>query len=109
MGYLHFEGTACWLMGECLAPEDPAAAERYLETAMEILARIGARNDLARAAVTRARLRQAAGDAAGARQLLHEAHAIFHALGTLDEPVQVKAAFAALEGGEPIRLSTSIC
>ena len=49
-----FEGTACWLMGECLAPEDPSAAERYLETAMEILGRIGARNDLARAAVTRA-------------------------------------------------------
>lgn len=108
MGYLHFEGTACWLMGECLAPEDPAAAEPYLETAMEILGRIGARNDLARVAVTRARLRQAAGDAAAAGQLLHEAHAIFHALGTLDEPVRVKAALAALDRGEPIRLSTSI-
>jgi len=37
LGYLHFEGTACWLMGECLAPEAPASAEPYVETAMEIL------------------------------------------------------------------------
>jgi hypothetical protein len=102
-GYLHFEGLACWLIGECLAREAPTSAEPYVETAMEILGRIGARNDLARAMVTRAALRQAAGDAA-ARRLLDQAHAIFHALGTLDEPARVEAARAALDRGSPIGL-----
>jgi class 3 adenylate cyclase/tetratricopeptide (TPR) repeat protein len=103
-GYLHFEGLACWLMGECLAPETPALAEPYLETAMEILGRIGARNDLARAMVTRAALRQVVGDVAAARRLLDQAGAIFRGLGTLDEPARVEAARAALERDEPIRL-----
>ena len=90
-------------MGECLAPEAPPAAEPYVETAMGILARIGARNDLARAMVT-APLRQAAGDVAAARQLLDQAGAIFQALGTLDEPARVAAARAALDRGTPIAL-----
>ena len=46
-GYLHFEGLGCWLMRECLAPESPAMAEPYLKTAIAVLERIGARNDLA--------------------------------------------------------------
>ena len=82
----------------------PAAAEPYVETAMAILERIGARNDLARAMVTRAALRQAAGDIAAAKRLLDEAEAIFHALGTLDEPARVEAARAALDRGSPIPL-----
>ena len=75
LGYLHVEGTACWLMAEYLASEAPSSAEPYVEKAMKILERIGARNDLARAMVTRAALRQAAGDVATARALLDEAHA----------------------------------
>jgi class 3 adenylate cyclase/tetratricopeptide (TPR) repeat protein len=107
MGYRHFEGRACWLMGECLAPEGAATAEPHLETAMEILERIGARNDPARAAramVTRAAIRQAAGDLAMARELLDRADAIFHELGTLDEPARVEAARAVLDRGARIRL-----
>jgi class 3 adenylate cyclase/tetratricopeptide (TPR) repeat protein len=104
LGYLHFEGTACWLMGECLAPEAPAAAEPYIESAIGILERIGARNDLARAMVTHAALCQAAGDPAAARELLDRAHAIFRELGTLDEPARVEAARAALDRGTPIGL-----
>ena len=107
MGYLHPEGLASCLMGECLAPAAPASAEAYVETAMEILERIGARNDLARAMVTRAALHQAAGDSVAARQLLQEAHANFCALGTLDESTRVEGALAALDRGEPIPLSAS--
>ena len=103
-GYLHFDGLACWLMGECVALEAPPAAEPYIETAIEILERIGARNDLARAMVTRAALRQAAGDLATARELLDRADAIFQELGTLDEPARVLAARVALDRGSPIRL-----
>jgi class 3 adenylate cyclase/tetratricopeptide (TPR) repeat protein len=106
-GYRHFEGAACWLMAECLAPESSALAEPYVDTAMEILGRIGARNDLARAMVTRAALRQAAGEVSSARQLLDQAHAIFHALGTLDEPARVETARAALDRGAPIGLSVA--
>ena len=72
---------------------------------MEILGRIGARNDLARAMATRAALCQAAGDTAKARQSLDQAQAIFHALGTLDEPARVEAARRALDRGEPIGLT----
>jgi class 3 adenylate cyclase/tetratricopeptide (TPR) repeat protein len=103
-GYAQFEGLACWLIGECLAPEAPAAAEPYVETAMGILERIGARNDLARAMITRAALRQSAGDVATARALLDEASTIFHALGTLDEPDRVETARVALDRAAPIGL-----
>jgi tetratricopeptide (TPR) repeat protein len=103
-GYLHFEGWACWLMGECLAAEAPASAEDYAESAVRILERVGARDDLAKAMVTRAALRQGAGDATAARELLTQAYAIFRALGTRDEPARVEAALAALDRGSPIRL-----
>jgi len=96
-GYLQLEGVACWLMGEYLAPESSASAEPHVEKAMEILERIGARNDLARAMVTRAALRQTAGDIAAARQLLDKASEIFQALGTVDEPARVGAARATLD------------
>jgi tetratricopeptide (TPR) repeat protein len=104
LGYLHLEGTACWLMGECLAAEAPASAEPYVVVAMEILERIDARNDLARAIMTRAALRQAAGDLATARALIDQADGIFHKLGTLDEPASVEAALAALDSGVGIPL-----
>jgi len=108
MGYLHYEGLACWLTGECLAPEAPAVAEPYVETAIDILERIGARNDLARALVTRAALRQAAGDLAAARDLLDRAHVIFQELGTLDEPARVNAALVALDRDSPIPLLAGV-
>jgi hypothetical protein len=104
LGYRHFEGTACWLMGVCLAPEAPSVAEPYIETAMGILEQIGARCDLARAMVTRAALRQAAGDRATARELLDRAQSIFQELGTIDEPANVEAAQAALDRSLPILL-----
>ncbi len=96
MGYLHFEGRACWLMSDCLAAEAPAAADQYSDSAMRILERVGARNDLAKAMVTRAELRRNAGDVAAARRLLDQACAIFQALGTLDEPARAAAVRAAL-------------
>ena len=104
LGYSHLEGTACWLMGECLATEALASAEPYVETAMGILEGIGARNDLARTMVTRAALRQAADDLTTARYLLDRAGAIFRELGTLDEPPRVEAARAALDRGAAIPL-----
>jgi hypothetical protein len=105
-GYVQLEGVASWLMGECLVPEAPASAEPHVEKAMAILGRIGARNDLARAMVTRAALRQAAGDVATGRRLLDEADAIFRELGTLDEPARVEAARTALNGSSPVDLSS---
>jgi tetratricopeptide (TPR) repeat protein len=104
LGYLHFEAMACWLMAEYLLSEAHVSAEPYVEKAMKILERIGARNDLARAMVTRAALRQAAGDIATAYALLDEAHRIFRALDTLDGLAQVDAARAALDRGSSMSL-----
>jgi tetratricopeptide (TPR) repeat protein len=95
-GYLHYEGRACWLMGECLAADAPAAAEDHVEAAMRIFEHVGARNDLAKAMATRAALRQRAGDVSTARQLLEAAKAIFHALGTHGEFVRIDSALAGL-------------
>jgi hypothetical protein len=103
-GYGHHEGRACWLMSECLAAEALAFAEDYAETAMHIFENVGARNDLAKAMITRAALRQRAGDVATARQLLDQAHAIFETLGTRGEPSRAKSALAALDRRSPIRL-----
>ena len=104
MGYLHCEGLACWLMGDGLAAEAAPGAEDYVERALRILEEVDARNDLARAMLTRAALRQTAGDVATARQLLNQADAIFRALGTRDEPARVEAAIAALDRNSPIPL-----
>jgi class 3 adenylate cyclase/tetratricopeptide (TPR) repeat protein len=103
-GYLYFEGLACWLMGECLARETPLEAVEWVETAINILERIDARNDLAKAMITRASLFQRERDVATARQMLERAGAIFRALGTRDEPVKVKEALVALDDGSQIRL-----
>ena len=97
-GYRYDEGVASRLMGECLATEAPAAAEDHVASAIRIFKEIGARNDLAKAMVTRATLRKTAGDIATAQALLEQAYAIFQALGTRDEPARVEAALAALNG-----------
>jgi hypothetical protein len=86
------------LMGEYLSADAPAAAEDHVETAMRIFERVGARNDLAKAMVTRAALRRRAGDIPTARQLLEAANAIFHTLGTHGEFARVDAALAGLGG-----------
>ena len=85
-------------MGEYLADDAPAAAEDHVETSMRIFESVGARNDLAKAMVTRAALRQRAGDIAAARQLLEAANVIFHALGTHGEFGRIDAALAGLGG-----------
>jgi class 3 adenylate cyclase/tetratricopeptide (TPR) repeat protein len=106
-GYVHLEGVWHWLMGECLAREAPASAEDHVAAAMRILEQIGARNDLARAIVTRAAFRQRAGDTEVARQLLTEARAAFQILGTSDEAARVEASLAALDRGASIPLLAS--
>jgi tetratricopeptide (TPR) repeat protein len=93
-GYLQYEGRACWLMGECLAVEAPASAEEYVETAIRIFEQIGARNDLAKALVTRAALHQSTGEAETARQLFEEARGMFQTLGTRGEFTRIDAALA---------------
>jgi len=98
-GYLHHEGRAHWLMSECLANDTPADAEKHVEAAIRIFERVDARNDLAKAMVTRAALRQRAGDLAAARQLLDAAKTIFHTLGTHGDFARVDAALVALAGG----------
>ena len=103
-GYLYFEGLACWLMRECLTGEALVEAAEWVETAINILERVDARNDLAKAIITRASLFQREGDVATARQLLEKAGAIFHAIGTRDEPAKVEGALDALDGGSQIRL-----
>ena len=51
-GYTQIEGRACWLMAECLAGGGSPAAEGYIERAIQIFERIGARSDLAKATLT---------------------------------------------------------
>jgi len=103
-GYLHYEGRACWLMAAWLGTEASAAAEDYVGAAIRIFRQVGAQNDLAKAIVTFAALRQRAGDVVTARELLQQAFAIFRSLGTLDEPIRVEAALGALDRNELVRL-----
>jgi class 3 adenylate cyclase/tetratricopeptide (TPR) repeat protein len=103
-GYSHIEARACWLMAEYLAGEGTAAAESYIERAMQIFEPVGARSHLAKAMLTRAALRQRVGDTTEARRLLQRASVLFGELGILDEPARVEAALAALDRGSPIAL-----
>jgi hypothetical protein len=94
MGYLHFEGRARWLMSECLATEAPVRAEHEVKEAIDIFKRAGAQNDLGKAVITWAGLRQNVEDFEGARQLHLQAREIFRMLGTHDELRRVEAALA---------------
>ena len=84
-------------MGDCLAVEEPLAAEEHTENALRILERCGAQNDFAKTLVTRAELRRLAGNFATARELLQKAKEIFVTLGTLVEPARVDTALADLD------------
>jgi class 3 adenylate cyclase/tetratricopeptide (TPR) repeat protein len=97
IGYLHFEGLAHRLMGECLAVEEPLAAEEHVKNALDILERCCAQNDFAKTLATRAELRRLAGDFATARELLQQAKEIFVTLGTRAEATRVDMALAELD------------
>jgi len=99
-GYVHFEGQAHRLISECLPAENLLAAQEHVESALDILGRIGARNDFAKALVARAKLRRTDGDIEGADELLIEAVSIFESLGTRNEPLQVKAMLRADASGQ---------
>jgi class 3 adenylate cyclase/tetratricopeptide (TPR) repeat protein len=99
-GYRYVEGLAHRLLAECLAVESPAIALQHVTDAYRIFEAADARNDLAQSLVTRAKLSQS--NPVEARRLLHEAMAIFQALGTVDEPSRVSAALAAIDRGSPI-------
>jgi tetratricopeptide (TPR) repeat protein len=85
MGYLHFEGRARWLLGECLATEAPPRAEHEVKQAISIFKDVGAQNDLGKAIMTSAGLRRNVGDFLSSRQLYIQAREIFCKLGTFDE------------------------
>ncbi len=93
-GYRHLEGVAHRILGECLIPNDLAGATTHLADARQILEDIGSRNEFAKALTATGGLRRAAEDSDGARQFLGRALAIFEALGTVDEPLRVRAALA---------------
>jgi len=86
------------LLAECLLTSDPAAATEHLEQALEILERIGARNEVAKAWVVKAALGQARGEAAEPRALLDRARARFEELGTLDESARLNKMLAVKPG-----------
>jgi DNA-binding NtrC family response regulator/tetratricopeptide (TPR) repeat protein len=101
LGYRGLEGVSRRLLAQVLATDDPAAAGAQLEAAARILDPAGARDELAKAWVAQAGLRLAAGDRAGARDLLKRALGVFEALGSLDEPPRVRAALASLAAEGP--------
>ena len=101
-GYRYMEGFACWLMSDCLGRDDPRAAEDYVEQAIRIFEAIGARNDFAKALVTRAELLWHAGASVAARQLFGEARDIFAALGTRDEQAMVEDALSEVDRGSTL-------
>jgi len=74
-------------------------ADKHVEAALRILVRTGARNDFAKALVTKAKLQQTEGNDKTCRQSLEQAYAIFQHLGTHDEPVRVKAILDELQHG----------
>jgi tetratricopeptide (TPR) repeat protein len=98
-GYRYVEGLAHRLLAECFAVASPAVGMQHATEAQRIFEAVGARNDLAQALVTRAKLSQSDVEARG---MLENAATIFSALGTLDQAARVSAALAALDRGSPI-------
>ena len=101
VGYGQLEGVAHRLLAECLLDSEPVVAAEHLDQAIQILERIGARNEVAKAWVAKAALQRARGDTTAARELLDCALARFEELGTLDEPARVREALAVGAARDP--------
>jgi class 3 adenylate cyclase/tetratricopeptide (TPR) repeat protein len=96
VGYRHLQGIAHRLLGECVGSGTLAAG--HLETALLLLERAGARNELGKALRARAEVARRDGEPAVAREGFERARALFDELGTLDEPARVRVALATLDG-----------
>jgi tetratricopeptide (TPR) repeat protein len=95
----YFWGRAARLLGElAIAEGDLESAVAYVEKAIDVLASIGAENDLALAYAGRGRLRLRRGEPGPAQSDLARALALFERLGTLGEPDRVRAELASLDG-----------
>jgi class 3 adenylate cyclase/tetratricopeptide (TPR) repeat protein len=82
LGYRGLEGVAERLVGECIAAEDVGAAITHLARAEQLLETIGARGELARALLARARvLETLGGDPTAAGESRRRAREMFTALG----------------------------
>jgi tetratricopeptide (TPR) repeat protein len=90
-GYRHAEGLVERILGEVVARDDGAAAAAHLESAVRIFEEVGAHDELGRALVALAGVRQQTQDLAGARHLLQRALTLFEECGTVDEPARVRA------------------
>ncbi|HUO65508.1 MAG TPA: adenylate/guanylate cyclase domain-containing protein [Terriglobales bacterium] len=101
VGYGQLEGVAHRLLAECLLESERALAAEHLEQALQILERIGARNEVAKIWVAQAAVQRGRGDAPAARELLDRALARFEQLSTLDERARVSEALAILAAGSP--------
>ena len=95
-GYRFLEGVAHRILGEALPPGDPEATV-HLQRAHDVLASIGARNELAKTLLAQA-IERAGRVPAEAASLLARARAIFEALDTVDEPRRVDAALTLVDG-----------
>jgi tetratricopeptide (TPR) repeat protein len=100
-GYRHLEGVALRCLGECLIGEDSHSAAEHLALAMKCLIAAGARHEIAKTLAAEAHLCKGAGDYMGAQRSFTRALALYEALGTLDEPLHVRAALAALADKPP--------
>ncbi|HEV2336635.1 MAG TPA: AAA family ATPase, partial [Stellaceae bacterium] len=96
-GYRYYEGLAHRVMADCIASELPLGAERHAAEGLRIFEDIGARNDFAKALMSRAALRRQSGNLPEARELFRQAHGIFVSLGTRGEPARVETALAELD------------
>jgi class 3 adenylate cyclase/tetratricopeptide (TPR) repeat protein len=85
-GYRHLEGLAHRMIGESLASMDGPQSKQHLESAVQLLAAVGARNDAAKARVLLARR-----SSDKLHGLLAEALHDFEALGTVDEIARTRA------------------
>jgi class 3 adenylate cyclase/tetratricopeptide (TPR) repeat protein len=101
VGYGQLEGVAHRLLAECLLGSESAAAAEHLDQAVQILERVGARNEVAKAWVARAAQQRARGETAAARDLLDRALARFEELGTLDELGRVREALVVTGAQDP--------
>src|SRR5574341_1413459 len=95
---------ALYLADGYLRQGERSKAQRVLEEVIATSVEVGYRHFegiahrlLGKALAARADLCRAAGDLAAARRLLDHALATFEELGTLDEPLRVRAALTALE------------
>lgn len=89
-GFMHWKGMALRVLGEIYGVSEFHKARKYIEDSINILKKIGAKNELAKSYLSLGKLYKEKGERVKAKKCITQALNLFEKLGTLHEPEKAR-------------------